>query len=74
MARTRVISDPRATFTLPPITTTHGWGGLAASRASAGRQDRELHRFNGKKGPMRTSESLSGTHGLRPLGEFLKSV
>lgn len=74
MARTRVINDPRVTFTLPPTTTGHGFGSLAGSRASAGRQDSELHRFNGKKGPSGTNESLPATHGLRPIGEFLKSV
>lgn len=80
MARTRVVSGPRYDFVagvwrdptpvMPPITTGHGFGSLFASRAVAGRQDRDLHRFDKKKGPSGTQERLSSTHGQGPIGQF----
>jgi hypothetical protein len=73
---TRYITDPRVTFALPPLTTVHGFGSLLGrgQNPQAGRQDRDLQRFHGKRGPRGTSESISRTHGLRDLGAFGTSV
>lgn len=77
MARTRYVTEPGADFGLPPTTTTHGFGGLVSSNPQAGRQDRDLQRFHGKKGPRGTQERLGKGHGLTRtmrVGKFASSV
>jgi hypothetical protein len=58
--------------TLPTITTGHGFGSLLGpgQNPSSGRQDRDLHRFDGKKGPRGTNESLPANHGAGEIGGY----
>lgn len=75
MARTRVVRGPVYDFVagawkdptpvLPTLSTRHGFGSLvgAGMNPQAGKQDRDLQRFQAKKGPRGTQENMPGGHG-----------
>ncbi|MEN3280078.1 MAG: hypothetical protein V7607_1218 [Solirubrobacteraceae bacterium] len=80
--RTRIVKGPVYDFvnggwidpTPAPVvlSTRAGFGGLAGpgGNPQAGRQDRDLQRFHGRKGPRGTQERLPGGHGGGDIGHF----